>query len=102
MAIQSRDGLAREVSVTTTSARTAIPSASEFYKIILNNNSSVNIHYRLGDVTVVAVAFSSGAGDPFIPPNSSMELWIKGATHLALVVGTGTATAEFFPYSELF
>lgn len=103
MALRSENGLAREVSVTTSSAATAIPNASSYYKIVVVNTSTHNVHYRLGaSASTTAVAFSAGAGDPVIPPGSYMELYTKGMTHIAFVLGAGTASVQFYPYAELF
>lgn len=100
MAMHVVDSSARQVAVTSSSAATAVPNAGNYYKLFLNNNSSSNVHYRLGASGATAVAFSGGAGDPFIAPNSQRELWMKGHTHIALVTLSGTATVEFFTFIE--
>jgi hypothetical protein len=94
-AIKAENDSARPLATSNVSARIALPNAWAD-RVLLNNMSATSsLHYRFGDVTVVANRFVAGVGDPIVPPSTAMEIEVpRGSTYIACILDAGVATAE--------
>ena len=76
---------------TTSTARYALPIDSNNTNLwttllLTNMDASTHIHFKIGDSTVIATTDST----PILAGNS-MVISRNGKTHIAILVGTGTA-----------
>lgn len=83
---------ATPLSVTTTSARVALPQTPTIYPVYtLVNNGTAKVFCKGGDVTVVA---STSDYTFALAANSYRATWDKVSTYIACITSTGTATVD--------
>lgn len=83
------DNTSKVISVTTTSAATALGDPGTDIRLI--NVGAEGVFCALGDSTVVATAGDGGGF--YLPPSSNPEPFrFKDATHIAMITSSGTAT----------
>jgi hypothetical protein len=82
--------------VTATNSVHVIVGGANARKVRIINRSSELVHYRFGDGSAVAVAFTGSplVGDPVVAPGTTEDIWSRESTHVALVTKSGTATVE--------
>lgn len=100
MAYHSDSGAAISCAVTTSSARFAIQNANSTSFVSAYNAGDEIVHYRAGNSTVTASAYSSNVGDSIIPPGAIREIWVGDATHVALITDANTSTVHMDSVSE--
>lgn len=85
--------------VTGSSAAIAIVDGADYKVVRIINSSSSDIHYRFGASGVTAVKYSGSpsTGDPIVAAGTTEDVWSGGATHVAFIVDSGSATVRFQP-----